>query len=707
MARTFELNILKIMKALLNVPPDLVQENTETVESVLKHYLDKDWHVLARIPATFNMNGQPVSYFEDKEWDLADYIDSRVVHKKRISYSQLSDFELTQELKILNYIGLYSVGSFRKSVTLKPSTFMTRHMTLLQIYKYLESTGGKSVKVLSNPARFNAFSNYLRSLARSQQHIEHILYCLSWIECCGEKSPVVLKIPTDRSIPALAKTIADPQRAPIQQFYAIPSRIMQLIYNRALQYVEDYYPYAKLLDKIQSELLDNYRSGQDTVDRKIDSGTWAWLDRDSHDYSIEVNKAAPNRPTDIIKSFIDASQLDSLIPTHPGRFQGLLSRIQTCCYLVCGAFTGMRRSEIFALTEGSFRRLQLGGKTYNTLHSYHTKLAAGPKQEAEWLTTPVTEKAIELAAKITANMRTQLLMSPNRKENEIASSLWLRQPNKKRSPHIMSEGCTALHFKGIVEEANAVITEDDYEEFKLINPNMSPKDCRKEVAVGKHWHLTSHQLRRTFAVFGKRYNLLSDVAIKQQFKHIHLPMSEWYGEGGVAARIKHIGVDNELQSLLEEIDKEVTTQTIYEWYAGETKLYGKMGKTIQRERIGVEKRYKSWEALYEQVSKGRISLVGTLHSYCLAGYECKMEKVTSPANCFNCENVVIDEEKANGWKLRHAWIVETIKDLEKIGNISQSQISHFTVQIRAAEKVMAYFEIPYEPFSFGIDVRQI
>lgn len=695
------------MKPLFSVSDDLVKENTQVVSGVLALYREKKWDELGAIPSTFDVDGKPISYFRDSEWDLSDYIDSRIVNKRLVSFAQLKDFDLTQELKILDYLCMYAVGSFRKQVTLKATTFVTRHMTLLQIFKYLESVGSKSVSTLSHPVRFYAFSSYLRDLTHSQQHVEHILYCLRWIQCIGEQSPVILKLPVDGGIPSLAKTIADPTRAPIQQFYAIPSRLMQRIYNQAIKCVEDYYPYGDLLDRIQAELLDNYRCGKSVVDRKLKSGAWTWLDKESHDYSVEINKAAPYKSVQIIESYADSFRPSELLPLNATRFQGLISKIQTCCYLVCGAFTGMRRSELFALDETSFRRLELRGKTYYSLHSYHTKMAAGPKQEAEWLTTPVTSKAIELAAKLTRNMRIQLLMSPNRKDNEIASSLWLKQSRKGKRPTVMSEGNIARHFRTIVQECGAVVNEGDYEEFKLINPNMSPKDCRKEITIGGYWHLTSHQLRRTFAVFGKRHNLLSDVAIKQQFKHIHLPMSEWYGEGGVAARIKQVNVDTELQSLLLEVDKEVTTQTIFNWYSGNEKLFGKMGAAIVKERPHVAHKYKSWEALYEQVSKGRISLVGTLHSYCLAGYACKMGKVVAPSNCFGCENVIIDEEKAAGWKLRHEWLVKTIEEQQKIGELSNSQRSHFITQLRAAERVMDYFEIPYERSGSEFDVRLI
>ena len=146
---------------------------------------------------------------------------------------------------------------------------------------------------------------------------------------------------------------------------------------------------------------------------------------------------------------------------------------------------------------------------------------------------------------------------------------------------------------------------------------------------------------------------------------------------------------------------------MHQWYNSDDKLYGKKGIDVVKDRENTAVKYSSWDALYAQVSAGRISIAGTLHSYCMAGYECRMEKVVSPTNCFNCENVVIDETKAQAWQKRHQWIVETITEMEEHTKLSQSQLSHFITQLRAAEKVMDYFEISYTPYKSEIEIRQL
>tara|TARA_R110000751_G_scaffold76666_3_gene154558 strand:+ start:38 stop:1141 length:1104 start_codon:yes stop_codon:yes gene_type:complete len=367
----------------------------------------------------------------------------------------------------------------------------------------------------------------------------------------------------------------------------------------------------------------------------------------------------------------------------------------------------MRRSEIYSLHSDSFKTLKLKDQVFYSLQSYHSKMTPAVPEKAEWLASPITGKAIELASLLTQNMRTQLMLSDDRVENARASSIWLVQQMKCRKPNMLTGPPFALHHKQLVEEAGAIVNEQDYEEFKLLNPNLNTHAYKQKIVIGKPWAFTTHQLRRTFAVFGKRYNLLSDVAIKQQYKHLYLPMAQWYSEGGVAAKIKHVKVDSELNNLLQEVDREVTTQLLHQWYNSDDKLYGKKGIDVVKDREDTAVKYSSWDALYAQVSAGRISIAGTLHSYCMAGYECRMEKVVSPTNCFNCENVVIDETKAQAWQKRHQWIVETITEMEQHTKLSQSQLSHFITQLRAAEKVMDYFEISYTPYKPEIEIRQL
>lgn len=695
------------MKPLLAAPEQVIKENTVFVEQAIQYFENKDWDNLNKTPVMIDQNGKTISYFGDNTWDLTHYVDVKIVSKKRASFTHLTTISLLQEQKLLAFLGLFAVGTLRQGAMIKTTTFLERNINLTQVYKYIESIKADSICVLNHPIQFSRFCEYLKSLKMSGPYTSKLIFALNWIEAVKNQTPIKLSLPLTTSITELGRQLGCPTKLESEQYYAIPSRLMQLIYSKAIEYIDTYYPIRDTLLDIHTEQQENYEIGKAAVDNKIKSGQWNWLTSDSPHYKAEITKAKPQTSTNILKSYISNADIEKLIPSDIRRFNWLYSHILTCCFIICGAFSGMRRSEIYSLHSDSFKTLKLKDQVFYSLQSYHSKMTPAVPEKAEWLASPITGKAIELASLLTQNMRTQLMLSDDRVENARASSIWLVQQMKCRKPNMLTGPPFALHHKQLVEEAGAIVNEQDYEEFKLLNPNLNIHAYKQKIVIGKPWAFTTHQLRRTFAVFGKRYNLLSDVAIKQQYKHIYLPMSQWYSEGGVAAKIKHVKVDSELNNLLQEVDKEVTTQLLHQWYNSDDKLYGKKGIDVVKDRENTAVKYSSWDALYAQVSTGRISIAGTLHSYCMAGYECRMEKVVSPTNCFNCENVVIDETKAQAWQKRHQWIVETITEMEQHTKLSQSQLSHFITQLRAAEKVMDYFEISYTPYKPEIEIRQL
>ena len=508
--------------------------------------------------------------------------------------------------------------------------------------------------------------------------------------------------PTDQTIGQLSKAYSSPEKQQKDQFYAIPTRLMELIYGQCMEIIEEAHPYKELLHDLLYDLRQNYEHGKLIVDQKIDTGVWKWLDRSSSNYRIEVNKHKPRAYREIVDAYLLGSPIHSSLLSHKsGNFNGWIARIQTACFIMCSAFTGMRRSELYGLHPCSFKRTEINSKVFYSLESFHHKMVQGQPQKTEWLTVPFTQKAIELAEALSRHLRQQLLVHDNPMKVSISSCLWLKQNVKSKAPKVCFEESFREPIRQIVAEANAMITDEDLAEFKLINPNSNPLHADKKIQVGKYWPVTTHQFRRTFAVFAKRHNLCSNIAIKQQFKHLDVPTSEWYGEGGFAAKLRHIDLDLELKNFIDTVQTEITTQKIHTWYNSKEKLYGKMGSSITKDRTNIPHIYKSWDAIYEHVKSGRLSLVGTLHSYCLAGYECQMSKISSPANCFKCENQLIDESKANNWLNRHKWVSDQVIYLDNTNNLSKSAYSHFITQIRAAEKVMKHFKIPFQ--QFGIE----
>lgn len=683
------------MRALLHIPESVLQENKQGVLHVMELFKSQNWRELNEVVVSKDHFGTPASKFGDEYWDLSSYVDTKITNKKGIFFSEIASEYLCIEMKLICFYWIYVAGKPRTGPVIKTTTLISRHSKLNQIFKFLDSFAFKSIETLSHPLVFSEFCSFIENQQYSVANCEHIFLIAANLRRTIGVLPFAFSIPTDQSPRELAKEYSAKEKLKKDQFYAIPTRVMELIYGKALSIIEDVHPHRELIHSLITDLHDNYLLGKREVDVKINSGQWQWLKKNDPAYRVEVNKFKPSKDLEIIASYILGTPLENLVPINGSRFKGWITNVQTACYVVCAAFTGMRRSELYGLTADSFKARVFDNQKYYFLQSQHHKMVQGRPQTCEWLTVPIAAKAIELAEALSRNMRSQLLKDGDPVRVHISDCLWLNQSRKATFPKVRFEGSMRTHFNQIAKAAGAYITQTDLDEFKLINPNCNPQHADEKIQLGKLWPLTSHQCRRSFAVFAKRHDLCSSVAIKQQFKHLDVPTSDWYGEGGLNSKLSYFQLDVELKGFLRDVQHEMVTEKIHGWLNSKDELYGKMGKSIMKERKTTAQVFSSWDHVYGLVKSGKLNLVGTLHSYCLAGYECQMQKVSSPAACFTCENQLIDKEKAKNWFQRHKWAKEKLLYLDSVGELTASGYSHFVTQIKAAEKVMHHFRIPF------------
>ncbi|TON45064.1 hypothetical protein CGH56_24835, partial [Vibrio parahaemolyticus] len=203
---------------------------------------------------------------------------------------------------------------------------------------------------------------------------------------------------------------------------------------------------------------------------------------------------------------------------------------------------------------------------------------------------------------------------------------------RKNLPILITRNKWNDRLKAYSKVVKAIVDEATLSECRQLNPRDGGAIDAK-VKLGEPWPFLTHQFRRTFACFAIRNNLGHPISIKQQFKHISLRMTEWYGNGAIESRLKDVNIDSELINLLNEVKIEQTTAHFNQWFNGDNKLSGSFGKAIVAMRNDKPIIYSSWENLYRLVKEKRLTLHGTLHSYCKNGYDCDMDGVINPALC--------------------------------------------------------------------------
>ncbi|MEH3481099.1 MULTISPECIES: hypothetical protein [Enterobacter] len=643
--------------------------------------------------------GKVITTFGDLSWDCSRMVTTKNSSHRKIDFSEFQQYpDLLYELKLICY-GWMFTRNLQYSSPTKMSTIIGRISGLKMSYRFLAEHSLSSIHELQDTLHWAKFLSFLEEQRKSAGTLTHIL-------CAVQQARRLFpwlgyeNIATTFSPISLSKKLCRPEATEREQTLAIPERLADTLLQHAVKMVETAWPYRARLSKTECLLQENYEAGEAAVNEKIRTGVWKWLDKDNgsaefrHHFSKEAIYLAPRKAADII-----AQQLSGY-PDCPDRANGIWwykyrSNILTACFVCCAAFSGMRESELFELTPDSYFSATYNRRTFHFLKAKTHKMG---EKNTEWVVAPIVQKVISLVAALTEHLRTHILAhATTEREKALAHSLWLSLGRRSSKPKRIANW--TLRLADYSRLVGLRITQEDYEQCVRDNPN-SYERIKRNVLIGKYWKLSPHQFRRTLAFFTIKNRLGNAIAIKQQFKHLYLQMSEWYCEGGIPSRLHDIEIDVEFQKMIDVTGYEQITHKYWSWFNGKGILSGSHGKDIMKMRDDLPLVYRSWESLLKQVKEKRLTLHGTLHAYCKNGYDCDMGGVVNPAFCVDCgsHGSIIDEEQAKWWKNKHATLTRYLTDNPAA---SVAELTHCMTQIRAAEKVMSDFSVEFYAFQPG------
>lgn len=642
------------------------------------------------------------AYFGDLCWNIEPFIRTKNATHRKINFSSFRCYpKLLNEFRLICYGWLYTPNK-HYSTPSKITTIVSRASGLKTSYQFLIENRLSSLAQLGNPDIWKQYLLFLESRNKSAGTLVHILCALQqaqllfpWMKI---EAPTIAFSPT-----VLSKKLCRSGATEREQTLVIPEKIADKILHNAVSLVETAWPYREALGKTEEYLQNNYDAGEKKVRKKMRAGKWQWLasqegrPKFSHNIAKEIASHAPQRASDII-----ATQLSDYLHYSDGNdgrwWHAHRANLIASCFICCAAFSGMRESELFELTSKSYYQAEYNGKVFHFLRAKTHKMG---ERHTEWVVAPVVEKAIALASALTAHQRQYLhQQASTTQEHQWADCLWLSQGQRSTPPKRISSW--GLRLSNFARNAGAIITREDYEECLRANPN-STNRIKQFVQAGRYWRLSPHQFRRTLAWFCIKNRLGHAVAIKQQFKHLYLQMSEWYCEGGLPSRIDSVESDAELQHMIDTIHNEQIASKYWSWFHGEAVLSGSHGKDIVKMRDNLPVLFSNWESVYKLVKEKKLTLHGTLHSYCKNGYDCDMGGVINPAFCVNCgsHGSIIDKEQASWWQNKHNALTSYLKANP---TVSVAIYTHCLTQIRAAEQVMKDFSIPCERWVPSIDI---
>lgn len=230
-----------------------------------------------------------------------------------------------------------------------------------------------------------------------------------------------------------------------------------------------------------------------------------------------------------------------------------ISRMQYICKLTLQAYTGMRDEEATTLPFHCDSSKKERGVLHLFISGRTTKFSGGKLKRATWVTNAEGYQAVKVAQRIAKtiyvinNARPSLTISKANKYPLFISvvNLSLKGAVKPEDGRFLPG---LLNSHPLPKSCESLIAEDDLLELENIDPHRSWR-TEDRFKVGQPWYFTSHQTRRSLALYAQRSGLVSLPSLRRQLKHITDEMCRYYSRGSAFARNfigdfkDHFGVD--------------------------------------------------------------------------------------------------------------------------------------------------------------------
>jgi integrase len=334
------------------------------------------------------------------------------------------------------------------------------------------------------------------------------------------------------------------------------------------------------------------------------------------------------------------------------RFNQELRLLESSCWLIIMATTGVRIHELGGLKANSYHTRDDDGERYCFIESKSLKTGEG---ETSWLCPEIAIDALKVMTRITQPLRVRLVKQIDSAE---AKSDYLKASNLKRIQH----SCVL----SVVQKKNNAIG-------VLSDLSVNTRLNQLAKAAGVDWHFTSHQFRRTFAHFVV-HNQLGDLRyLRDHFKHWSLDMTALYA------------LDDDLDlELFNEINfayREKGEKILEHWMDSDTPIAGGLKDRIIALRNSDEavKTYGSRANMMRAMSDN-IIVRSTGIAWCTNDtFGC------GGGQCEDCSHSVIDESHQYQWEAMYAQQIELREIANEVGPSGTATIER---TIKRCERVL-------------------
>ncbi|MCE7730909.1 hypothetical protein [Vibrio campbellii] len=488
-----------------------------------------------------------------------------------------------------------------------------------------------------------------------------------------------------------------------QQHVAMPHRLHQHIMNHALSVVEKYHPYRHEISNAMGEAYDLMRrakAGEKFVTRGKGSGRTLSMEPKAIEqrFGKHIRKIAHSVP-------------DFKVNLHAAS----LADILTSCLVVVQGFSGVRIGEACSFSKHSVDQTIVNGNMVTLLTGETTKGNNAIPKVVTWQSHFVAETALELAHDMLESTRQFYLESVEEKEmqgeapemiahmrKQLTSAFLVPKASRQKSHNYIFAPFGAL--KKFIKNLNYKATIEDVEEFNMLNPTREG-----ELKVGgTYTGLSSHDFRRSFAVFFVRYGFGTASGVKFQFKHQNINMSGYYANNAVLAQMNDLLMDDDVLEDLKEAGIDLGIDIFDEIYNQSSTLSGAKGEEIMTERMNKlqagESIIMTRGEIEENIRRGNFHIIQLPSgAYCTNG-SCDRVCGTQPfrAEIKECEHKVVTDKGAKYIAKQRERLISKFTNLNTGDPIKSSILVALKQKIQVEELTLKKHQIPYTPFDDAI-----
>lgn len=573
--------------------------------------------------------GEPLCRFVDDEWSLPAFAFNvnDNPHFSFLPFYKVCDFQI-HNVDICKRLFIMKMFA-PNSKTGKPLRLASMHPTRLILLKIAEFCRLNNLKVEDLFESFNHFKDFQGQISPCSNRT-----LVALVRTLNGMNSIERGFPLDGAIFPYMQKAAKNSRSEGQQFPIIPSRILLFKYQQYQSYIADF--------------LTHFHSISAFLDRAVQNPFYGKHKKSHHYINSRAKKSSPELLDAHLKNpvtFCEAIQENCLGPLcekykwrRAPNIVGFLTKVSHCAKNLIHLFTLMRDHEVKSLSADCLKPVRGWNNDALYVAGITTKLysAVKPKQ---WITTDAILKPVEALTKI------KEILSPylDNPENYLLVSTAVHpvgnaKPSKDR----------LIKKLGIDASLEPIlITEADIQELETVEPLRNWRSDPR-YKIGLPWRITSHQFRRTMAVFCAQTGLITLPSLKRLLGHLTKVMSLYYTKGCSAQNYSFNLTNPELAEELRKAKFEADgAMFIREALHSTDRLFGIKGSEIMSQRSSSVWVNRSVEDTVALASQGLVAYTETPLGACVSPTPCEKRAHGNFFTCPGCRHLIGKESVLN------------------------------------------------------------